>query len=248
MRLLLAIILSLSVCLSAAAEQPSPALEPSSLGVQANVLRNEKNWNGLLDHADRWIKLHPGSAEAWNAKCEAYLQLGQPLLAETPAKEAIRLKPDFAEAWANLAFFQATYSDFIFSYEETIRSAREAIRIKKELPLAWLALGIAEARGGKKPAAITAFKEAIRLDPSSISAWRYLAIELRSLKRYEESIAAFDTALHLSPGDGRALYGLGLVYAQIGDRKKVQGVYERLMSHNPQLASQFFEEVVLRPQ
>lgn len=246
MRLLSAAIVSIFIALSANAQQP-PVAEANSWLTQASLLRGEKNWRGLLEHADRWIRLFPGSAEAWNAKSEAYLQLGQPLLAEAPAKEAIRLKPDFAEAWANLAFFQATYSDFLFGYVETTRSAHEAIRLKQDYPLGWLALGIAEHRGGKRQAAVDAFKEAIRIDPSYAPAWRHMAIELRDLGRYGEATDAFNNAIRLRPGDGRALYGLGLVYAKLGQRKKVQEVYEQLMSVEPQLANQFFDDVVLHP-
>jgi len=246
MRLVIAILFVFSIVLSANAQQPASA-EASSWETQAGILRTARNWHGLLDHADRWIKLFPGSAKAWNAKSEAYLQLGRPLFAEDPAKEAIRLKPDFAEAWANLAFFQATYSDLLFSYVETTRSAREAIRLKKDYPVGWLALGIAERRGGQRQAAVDAFKEAIRLDPSNSSAWRYMAIELRVLKRYDQAIDAFNNAIRLRPGDGPAFYGLGLVYAELGQRKKVQEVYEKLMSVEPQLANQFYDEVVLHP-
>ncbi|WP_263770114.1 tetratricopeptide repeat protein [Propionivibrio soli] len=247
MRFLVAAVVSIFLMTGAIAQQLS-ATDPRAWEVQANKLRAANNWSGLLEHADRWIKLLPSTAEAWNAKSEAHLQMGQPLLAEAPAKEAIRLKPDLGEAWANLAYFQATYSDLLFSYVETTRTAREAIRLKRECPVAWLALGIAEHRGRHKEAAVEALQEAIRLDPNYAPAWRQLAIQFRLLKRYDEAIGAFHHATALRPDDVRAIYGLGITYAEIGQRKRVEEIYERLTAVDPQLANQFYEDVVLHPQ
>ena len=82
-------------------------------------------------------------------------------------REAIRLKPDFAEAHVRLG---GLLCDEKRDYPAAEAEFREAIRLKPDLAVAYSDLGTALRKHGKLDEAIAAFRETIRLKPDSAEA------------------------------------------------------------------------------
>ena len=76
-------------------------------------------------------------------------------------REAVRLKPDDAQAWLYLG--QAY--DLIDRYPEAIEAYREALRLKPDYASAWYGLAIAYAKSGNRSATLEAVKELRRYAP-----------------------------------------------------------------------------------
>jgi Ca-activated chloride channel family protein len=76
-------------------------------------------------------------------------------------KQAIKLKPDYAEAHYNLGDAYAQLHEF----KKAIDEYKQAISYKPDLTMAYNNMGTAHYKLGEHKLAIAAYKEAIRLDP-----------------------------------------------------------------------------------
>jgi tetratricopeptide (TPR) repeat protein len=100
-------------------------------------------------------------------------------------REAIRLKPDLAEAHTYLGNALRESGDT----RGAIAACREAIRLKPDLAEAHYSIGNALRRSGDARGAIAAWREAIRLKPDLAEAHSNLGQALREEGRYAESLA-----------------------------------------------------------
>jgi tetratricopeptide (TPR) repeat protein len=69
-------------------------------------------------------------------------------------REAIRLKPDYADAWYNLGVANRESGQ----YQEAVQACREAIRLKPDDAEAWYNLGVAYARQGNRSKVMEAYQ------------------------------------------------------------------------------------------
>jgi Flp pilus assembly protein TadD len=84
--------------------------------------------------------------------------------------EAVRIKPDFLEAYNNLGIALASQGRI----DEAITQYTDALRIKPDFLEARLNLGIALARQGRVDEAIRQYSVALRIKPDSAQARRLL--------------------------------------------------------------------------
>ena len=96
-------------------------------------------------------------------------------------KMAIKLSPDFAEAYYNLGIvlFNAKMT------EEAIDRFKEAIRIQPDFALAHNNLGNALFQKGAIKEAISHYRETLRLKPGLVSTQKNLEIALRRSEKLE---------------------------------------------------------------
>jgi cytochrome c-type biogenesis protein CcmH/NrfG len=85
-----------------------------------------------------------------------------------------------------------------------------------------------------------ALETAIRIDASYATAWNNLVEVYRGLGQGDKALAAAREAVRLRPDDPVNVYGLGAVYAERGDRERVNEVYQRLRVLSPAKADEFF--------
>ena len=68
-------------------------------------MNKAEDWQGLLAHCRRWTQAEPGNVDGLVISSAAtYEILGRYREAIEAYREALRLKPDYAEAWYNLGF------------------------------------------------------------------------------------------------------------------------------------------------
>jgi tetratricopeptide (TPR) repeat protein len=127
-------------------------------------------------------------------------------------REAIRLRPDYAEAYCNLGIALDGQS----KPAEAVIALREAIRLKPDYADAHFALGKALARLVRPDDDIQArfdevvreYREAIRLEPGDGYCYYRLGKALRSRGDFEEAIAAFHDAFRCGYTEEIVYYGL----------------------------------------
>jgi predicted O-linked N-acetylglucosamine transferase (SPINDLY family) len=125
----------------------------------------------------------------------ALKELGKLGEAVAAYRQAIRLKPDLAEAHSNLGvalFDQA-------KIEEAVAAYRQAIRIKPDYAEAHYNLGNALTDQYKLDEAVAAHRQAIRLKPDYAEAHCNLGIALSDQCRLDEALAAYRQAIRLKP-------------------------------------------------
>jgi tetratricopeptide (TPR) repeat protein/tRNA A-37 threonylcarbamoyl transferase component Bud32 len=133
-------------------------------------------------------------------------------------REAVRLKPDFAEARQSLASALIGQG----KPSEAVAALREAIRLKPDLGEAHTNLGVALSAEGKLPEAIATYREAIRLKPDDALAHDNLGNALRTLGKLSEATAAWREAIRLKPDFAQAHQSLGAALANQG--KTAEGI------------------------
>jgi len=187
--------------------------------------------------------------------------------------EALRIKPDYAEAQNNLGvnfYYQGKTQEAISHYTEALRIKpdyaeahynlgvalvdqgktqeaiahyTEALRIKPDNSEAQNNLGVALANQGKTQEAIAHFSDALRTKPDNAVAHKNLGIALVLQGKTQEAIAHFSDALRIKPDYAVAHFSSGLVYLRMGNKRLALGEYKILEKINPNLASILYGEI-----
>jgi cytochrome c-type biogenesis protein CcmH/NrfG len=188
--------------------------------------------------------------------------------ARTAYEEAIRLKPDFAEAWHRLgivclqtqkheealaALQRATtlrpdhaggWSRLSEAYQHLAQPGRaiDALRRVTELTpedeQAWVALADAYERVGETDRAVSALAVAVRIKADSPALWRRLGDGYLRQRQHRLAADAFERTLQLNPDDVEAWDRLGRVCAELGEHRKLERAIEKLRSLAPGRAAE----------
>ena len=184
------------------------------------------------------------AAQQWFERGFDAVDTGEQLRCYT---EAIRLKPDFADAYNNRGVTRKALGDMagaIQDYMEALRLApqmdeaynnratarsltgdldgalqdyTEAIRLNPQNALAYYNRGNAYLARGELPAAIGDFTEGIRLKPDDSDSYHNRAIARSTGGDLEGALADYSEAIRLKPGSAETYYGRGKVRKAAGD-------------------------------
>ena len=146
-------------------------------------------------------------------------------------REAVRLDPQFALAFAGLAdvlveLARRRMGDPATIQAEAIEASERALALAPELAEAHIARGNA-LRMLNDPAAESAFEEALALSPQSAELHYAWARFLVSQERRDEAIRHYERAFELAPDDYRYIVMALQEYQAIGDREGERSCLER---------------------
>ena len=169
-----------------------------------------KTWRGIADafeEVDREL-----AATAWFSVGYLLFQQKKPEDAIAVYDQAIRLKPDYAEAYNNRGIAKRTLE----RYEDAIADHDQAIRLKPDHAGAYTNRGIAKRTLGRYEDAIADYNQAIRLKPDYTDAYNNRGTAKAELERYEDAIADHDQAIRLDPNDAGAYNDRGIAKSKLG--------------------------------
>ncbi len=176
------------------------------------------------------LKTNPNSWLVHNDLASELNRVGQPEEAIEQGREALRLKPDFAEAYYNIGNSQ----QLLGNLELAAENYRQAVTIRSDAD-GLTTLGVALARLGKIPEAITQFQKAIALDPNCTDAHSSLGLAYFKTDRPQEAIAEFEAALRLQRNHAGAHAGLAAVLAHEGRFKEAVDHFRQALHFSPNL-------------
>jgi tetratricopeptide (TPR) repeat protein len=183
-------------------------------------------------------------------------------------KEAVRFKPDLAEAhyllglasvrlgqWqeAALAFSRRLSlgvaaegelrlaADGPSYYQEAMESMRQTVRMKPELARMRYHQGAVGTGFSNCQERLEGLKQAIATDPRNEQGHFNLGLTWVQLGRYQEAMTAFKTVLSLNPQNAMAHYRLALIYRTLGDPGAAVDEFAVLKTLDKQLAEQIFK-------
>jgi Flp pilus assembly protein TadD len=137
---------------------------------------------------------------------------GRPTEAEAELREAIRLRPNLAEAHNNLSNALADQG----KYDEAGAELREAIRLRPNFAEAHRNLALVLTERQKHADAEVELREAIRLRPDYAEAHYDLGRVLNALGKYAEAVTELRKAIRLRPNYPEAYNSLGLALGAQG--------------------------------
>ena len=145
--------------------------------------------------------------------------------------EAIRLKPDLAEAYNNRGYVK----DDLGRYEAALADYDEAIRLKSGYAEAYNNRGVTKRNLGRYEAALADYDEAIRLKSDNAEAYYNRGIAKNDFGRHEEALADYDEAIRLKSGYAEAYNNRGVAKRNLGRHEAALADYDkaiRLKSDN----------------
>ena len=151
----------------------------------------------------------------------AWLSVGYLLAQESPEDSistygrAIRLKPDFAEAYSN----RGHSKEALGRHDDAITDYDKAIRLKRNLAEAYTNRGVSKGNLGRHDDAIADHDEAIRLKPGYAEAYYNRGLSKDELGRHDDAIADYDKAIRLKPDFAEA-------YSNRGHSKEALGRHD----------------------
>jgi len=159
-------------------------------------------------------------------------QVGRNDLAIEYISQALRLKPDYAEAHYNLAnalLRQGKLTEAVASYQQTLH-------LKPDYAGAHNNLASAFRRQGKLTEAVASYQEALRLKPDYAEAHSNLGVALAAQGRLTEAVASYQQALRLKPDYAEAHCNLGLALVDQGKLTEAVASYQQALRLKPDYA------------
>ena len=149
--------------------------------------------------------------------------------------EAIRLKPDYAEAYNN----RGAVKHALGRHADALADYTEAIRLKPDHARLYYNRGIEKAKLGRYEDAIADYAEAIRLKPDHTGAFYNRGIAESKLGRYEDAIADYGKAIRLKPDYAAAYSNRGIAKAALGRYDDALTDYAEAIRLKPGLAEAY---------
>lgn len=178
----------------------------------------------------RAIKLRPDVAAGYRYRAYAYLELGDRVQALNDLDQAIRLKPDDIQAYADRAaelYCQRQYDLAIADCDRVL--AEDPARS----PMVGLR-GRCYAARGDTEAALRDFAEAIRGDPENAPRYLLWRAELHlECENYDQARMDCEQVLAIDPSDADAYSLLGLIEQQSGRAERAVAAFSEALAIDP---------------
>ena len=149
--------------------------------------------------------------------------------------EAIRLKPDYAEAYNN----RGAVKDALGRHDDALADYAEAIRLKPDHASPYYNLGTVKAKLGRCDDALADYAEAIRLKPDHAGAFYNRGVAKDKLGRYEDALADYAEAIRLKPDHAEAYVNRGGVKDALGRHDDALADYAEAIRLKPDLAEAY---------
>ena len=177
------------------------------------------------------LKTDPNHWKAHNNLALAYIDIGEPELAEAHYRESLAIEPQ-----------PAIYNDlgFVLERQGLPGEASDAYRKALELEPGWVVarynLASALARSGEFEEAEVHFRAVIEKEPGT-AAYTGLGYVLWQLNRADESAVSLSKAIEIDPTNASAYDSLGTILIEQGRLEEAEVNYSRLIDHAPSAAA-----------
>ncbi|HJV75032.1 MAG TPA: tetratricopeptide repeat protein [Noviherbaspirillum sp.] len=169
------------------------------------------------------------SAVSCNAEGDALKQQGRLDGAEACYRQALALKPDFAEAHYNLAWTLHVRGRL----DEAKAGYLKALEHDQNIAEAWNNLGLILSGQGQQDDAVDCYKNAITLSPSFAEAYANLGIAFANNGDWIMASECYQKAISLKPDLANAHANLASIFAQQGRLDDAATCYQRVLALTP---------------
>jgi len=143
--------------------------------------------------------------------------------------EAVRIKPDYAEAQYNLGVVLMEEGRL----QEAIGRFEQALRINPSYAKAHCDLGWALQQSGSIDEAIAEYHQALNIKPNLAEAHNDLGTILLQQGKVNDALIQCEDALRSDPDDAEAYYNAGLALVRLGRMQEAQQHWQRALQINP---------------
>ena len=148
---------------------------------------------------------------------------------------ALRLKPDFAEAYNN----RGVARDILGQHAAAIADYDAALRLKPDYADTYNNRGVARRALGQHAAAIADYDAALRLNPNHADAYNNRGVARDALGQHAAAIADYDAALRLDPNHAKVYNNRGVARRALGQHAAAIADYDAAFRLNPDYAEAY---------
>ncbi len=200
--------------------------------VAAETDEDGKDYAGLLQNAKQLVSDYPDSSLAHYILGVAYGKMSFFGDAASSFQQAIKLKPDYVDAWNNLGWAYTQSGKF----PEAVGVFEQLVKFSPKDAQVWSNLGGVQARLGHQADAISAYQMAIQLKPDYADAHFNLGAAYANQGKSEEAVKSFRRALKYEPKFAEAWFNLGVVYSRQGSNDEAAVFFQQAVKFQPDYA------------
>jgi tetratricopeptide (TPR) repeat protein len=200
--------------------------------VAAESEEDTRDFARLLKDARQLVANYPENSLAHYILGVAYGKLNFFADAAASFQQAIKLKPDYIDAWNNLGWAYSKLGKFADAapvFEQLVKFTPKDAR-------AWSNLGAARAGQGRKADAIAAYQMAIRLKTDDPDAHFNLGVAYASQGNFEEAVTSFRQALKYQADFPEAWFNLGVVCSRQDSNDEAAVYFQQAVKSRPDYA------------
>jgi Flp pilus assembly protein TadD len=186
-------------------------------------------WRGSVTLLTRALAVTDRNWLAWNNLGVSYNEIGRYQQASGYLREALRIKPGFAQAANNLGVSYSNLGD----YRKAADYFEKSLRIAPGLTEAWNNLGAAYNGLGRYQQAIGCIREALRNKPDFVDAWYNLGVSFNGIGDHRQAIASFRETLRMRPDYVKAWNGLGVSCSGLGRHREAIDYFREALRIKP---------------
>ena len=189
-------------------------------------LYTEGQLQQALSESSQMLERFPNSVILYNIAGASNAALMQFDAAIESYKQALRIKPDYADAYYNMGVALNDKGD----PEAAIESYKQALRIKPDYAKAYNNMGVALNDKGDPEAAIESYKQALRIKPDYADAYNNMGSALKDKGDLEEAIDSYKQALRIKPDYAEGHSNLGDALQLLNQTEPALASYEKAIS------------------
>ena len=214
-----------------AAEQEPQA--PSSEQIQSIIsLYTQGQLKQALYASNQMLELFPNAVVLYNFAGAANVGLMQFDAAIANYKQAIRIKPDYAEAYYNMGIALGSKGEV----KAAINSYKQALQINPDYAEAYNNMGMTLHSEGDPQAAIGCYSKAVSINPNYAEAYNNMGNVLNDTGALEAAIKSYKHALRIRPNYAEAYNNMGGSLSDKGDLAAAINSYKQALEIKPSYA------------
>lgn len=202
---------------------------------QARKLYEENKFRDAIDIADKIYNLDATWLDNLLILASAHMQLSNISEAIFYNQQAIRVDPNFGEAYSNLGNALKELGDV----EGAIQAYSKSIKLKPKFADAYNNLACSYAQLGRIDQAIETYRMALVIDPSLADAHSNLGNMLKVKGKFTEAKKAYLEAIRLRPDFAIAWSNLGGIFKEENDLKTSVAYYKEALRLMPEFADAY---------
>ncbi len=187
-------------------------------------------------HYQRVLQAEPNHPIALHLLGVIAHQVGKNQIAVDLIGQALRIKPDYTEAYSNRAIALQELKHF----DAALASYDKAIALNPDFAEAHCNRGNALQALNQSAAAIASYDQALALKPDYAEAYLGRGISLERSKKREAAVASYDQAIALNPGYAEAYSNRGLSLAGLKQHAAAVTSYDQAITLKPEYAVAYF--------
>jgi tetratricopeptide (TPR) repeat protein len=205
-------------------------LHPVSTNVEQATEAKQVETNAQLV-----VSISELTAEEWFERGNAKWEQGDYQGAIIDCTEAIRLKPDYAEAYMR----RGTVYSTLEKYADALHDFNKSISFKSDYAYAYNNRGVTKYKTGDKTGAFADYSVAIHLQPDYATAYYNRGALNYNMGNKTAAIIDYDEAIRLKPDYIRAYTKRGTLKANMGDNSGAIADYTEAIRLNPNDANSY---------